>query len=153
MAAQAEMRFRALQAAGDPNARYQQLRQAYNAGKELFLQLKTEMQKRDAAHAELVKMHLALTEELRQSEERNNIMLNRTEQIIRQRDQLKSALAPGDARRRENALQQKIDDLKMDIEAVETNRIEDYEALLDAQKTIKRLRKQINKEPPGSDTE
>ena len=138
----------AQQALAQLQARYDSLMEAYNIGKEIFELGKAEMDRRDAAHAQLVQLYMSLADSEEQLERQNRNLTLRLQQLRLQRNALHGQIPDSTARRQLTEVTQERDDLAVRIRILEENSLAQYDLLAKAEKTIDQLTEQINK-PSG----
>jgi hypothetical protein len=154
ISATAQSQLQALQAAQQAagsevlaqlQARYQKLMNAYNVGREMFELGRAEMARRDAAHAQLVQLHMHLADSEQNLERQNRTLTLRLHQLILQRNALQAQAPPYSFRRQLAEVTQERDNLLLRADVMEQNSLAQYALLAEAERTIERLRERINK--------
>ena len=120
--------------------RYHHLMQAYTVGKQMYLQGKEEMQRRDAAHNQLVQLHMSLTLEEQKLETRNRLLTTRVDQLLHLNSLLSRQPPDSYMHRHLVRQQQEIDDLAFRLQTQDTFVTEQFDNLRTAHQTIRRLR-------------
>ena len=136
------------QALAQLQARYDSLMEAYSVGKEMYELGKAEMDRRDAAHAQLVQLYMSLADSEEQLELQNRTLTLRLQQLRLQRDALHGQIPDSTARRQLAEVTKERNDLAVRVKILEDNNLAQYDLLAKAEKTIDQLAEQINK-PSG----
>ena len=124
--------------------RHSRLNQAYSDGKDEYLRTRDEMERRDALHNALVVSCQELTDEKSRLVHKADRLGKRVVNIQQQRDELQANLGTSDARHKLAEMRKERDDLKIFCSGRKETNVKLLEQLKQAEKTIKKLLKQLN---------